>query len=133
MTKEQLLIPRVMCVGTEQGKPNFPKSKYTTGQILYVHTLTMNENDIPKDAVCIFDITYQDFPNCFTPLPWWYGRKVEEMPEYVRIKSKILKVVKYNLTFGEFLAEKAKYMKRIEGTTPATREEWEEYQKQKEA
>jgi adenine C2-methylase RlmN of 23S rRNA A2503 and tRNA A37 len=59
-------------------------------------------------------------------------KKPEDMPEYLRIKNKVLRVVKYNLTFGEFLPEKSKYMKRLEYTQPATEQEYLDYIKQKE-
>lgn len=95
LTKQQLLIPRVLCIGGKEGEPNYPGSPYKTGQILYIHTIDMNESDIPKDSVCLFDITRSVFPHLFKPLPWWYGRTVEEMPEYI-LASKTYGIVKVN-------------------------------------
>lgn len=34
MTPQELLIPRVLCIGTEVGKKHYPRSAYETGQIL---------------------------------------------------------------------------------------------------
>ena len=100
----------------------------------------MNESDIPKDSVCLFDITRSVFPHLFKPLPWWYGRTVEEMPEYVNTNSVygIRKVKEWAFIKGEKLDRW-----RVEDTrgeiystfhldiTPADESEYQEYQKQK--
>jgi hypothetical protein len=87
MTKEQLLIPRVMCVGTKEGTQNFPGSDYLTGTILepdgkdakgiYYYRL--------KNRLFIYIDEVENYPNCFRPMPWWEGRKPEDMPEYVTV------------------------------------------------
>ena len=85
MTKEQLLIPRVLCIGGKPGDPNYPGSRFMTGDII-----EQNGRDywgIKADA-WISQTTVDRYPNLFKPLPWWYGRTVEEMPEYVKTDYK---------------------------------------------
>ena len=134
LTKEQLLIPRVMCVGGKEGEPNYPGSQFKVGQVLTQCVLYGDEVFVHEDfSKPIYSSFAFKFPHLFRPMPWWEGRQPEDMPKYVRIKNKVLRVVKYNLTFGEFLPKKSKYMKRLEYTQPATEQEYLEYQKQKEA
>lgn len=134
LTKEQLLIPRVMCVGTEPGTSNFPGSELKTGEIVTLDLVYGDKMRFAwiKRGVFLYEESVAKYPNCFRLMPWWEGRKPEDMPEYVRIKNKVLRVIKYNLAFGEFLPEKSKYMKRLEYTQPATEQEYLEYQKEKE-
>jgi len=130
MTKEQLLIPRYMCTGTP-GEPLWPGCPWNGYDVITfdIHD-TGNICRVHPDLV---DVSYfEKFPHLFRPMPWWEGRKPEDMPEYLRIKNKVLRVVKYNLTFGEFLPEKSKYMKRLEYTQPATEQEYLDYINQKE-
>jgi len=119
-----------MCVGGKEGDPNYPNSPVNTGDILEltIHGYVF----IACYGVTVTRDTVSKYPHLFRPMPWWEGRQPEDMPEYVRIKNKVLRVVKYNLTFGEFLPEKSKYMKRLEYTQPATEQEYLDYIKQKE-
>ena len=93
MTKEQLLIPRVLCIGGKPGDPNYPGSRFMTGDII-----EQNGRDywgIKADA-WISQTTVDRYPNLFKPLPWWYGRTVEEMPQYVKDENgEVWKVTKY--------------------------------------
>jgi len=142
LTKQQLLIPRVLCIGGKEGEPNYPGSPYKTGQILYIHTIDMNESDIPKDSVCLFDITRSDFPHLFKPLPWWYGRTVEELPTWVKlIKTNptyglnvgaIQKVAAWeNGLAGRLICDAFPVFLKLQDIEPADESEYQEYQKQK--
>ena len=136
LTPEQLMIPRVMCIGTEEGTPNDTSGNFFSGDILTLNVTRFGYkrwvSKLLKHTVLFDENNLEKFPHLFRPMPWWESRKLEEMPEYVKVKNKVFKVIKYNLTFGEFLPEKAKYMKRLDGTLPATREEYDQFLKQKE-
>ncbi len=93
LTKQQLLIPRVLCLG-EKGKRIWPGSIWLGGDII---------EESPRHGDLMYCDTdgprYSDFPHLFKPLPWWYGRTVEEMPLYVNTNCVygVLKVQKWVL------------------------------------
>ena len=139
LTKQQLLIPRVLCIGTEDGKQNYPKSLFKSGQVIELDNISHDGRYCY--VVPSYDIDYfLSYPNCFNPLPWWYGRTVEEMPRYVNTNSVygIRKVKEWAFIKGEKLDRW-----RVEDTrgeiystfhldiTPADESEYQEYQKQK--
>lgn len=92
LTKHQLLIPRVLCIGTKEGEPNFPGSRFMAGDII-----KQNGRDYwsKKADAWLNKTTVKKHPHLFKPLPWWYGRTVEEMPEYI-LASKTYGIVKVN-------------------------------------
>ena len=139
LSKEQLMIFRVLCIGTEDGKQNYPKSLFKSGQVLELDNISHDGRNCY--VVPSYDIDYfLSYPNCFKPLPWWYGRTVEEMPRYVNTNSVygIRKVKEWAFIKGEKLDRW-----RVEDTrgeiystfhldiTPADESEYQEYQKQK--
>ncbi len=73
LTKEQLLQPRYLCTGT-LGKILMPGYTFAHGNIVEP------DEAYPK---WFFD----DFPHLFKPLPWWYGRTVEDLPKYVKFSE----------------------------------------------
>lgn len=86
MTNEELLIPRVVCMGgSGPGKPIHPNNCYlTSGDIL----TRFNERSW-KSKEWDMNLYFQDdwvekFPNLFQPLEWWQERKKEDMPAYVK-------------------------------------------------
>jgi len=102
LTPEQLLIPRVMCIGTEVGTPNYPGSNWDTGDVLtyaqYDKTVYLHKYDGPNIPHIWFlemedcEKYLKQFSHLFRPMPWYEGRKPEEMPEYVTYEGQILKV-----------------------------------------
>lgn len=137
LIKTELLIPRVLCIGGKEGEPNYPGSRFMTGDII-----EQNGRDywsIKADA-WLNQTTVKKFPHLFQPLQWWYGRTVEEMPRYVNTNSVygIRKVKEWAFIKGEKLDRW-----RVEDTrgeiystfhldiTPADESEYQEYQKQK--
>ena len=143
LTKQQLLIPRVLCIGGKEGEPNDTSGLWITGEI---YTYKKHESDgyecYMNDANTLaMPVNYPDkFPHLFKPLQWWYGRTVEEMPRYVNTNSVygIRKVKEWAFIKGEKLDRW-----RVEDTrgeiystfhldiTPADESEYQEYQKQK--
>lgn len=143
MTKEQLLIPRVMVIGTEQGKMNYPGSNFRTGEVLQMYGRWYErENKSPYVSIKASDVA--KFPNCFKPLPWWYGRKPEEMPDwvyYISMKGikEVRKVIHWEFFEGHWMWKSECgevgnffYYKDDEQYQPATEQEYLDYIKQKE-
>lgn len=83
MTTEQLLQPRYMVIA------DYPKSIYPVGDIIRAGG---------RNGDCIYCDTegprLSHYPHLFRPMPWYEGRNVEDMPEYV-------KVVAYHQSYGD--------------------------------
>ena len=141
LTKQQLLIPRVLCIGTKEGEPNDTSRDYISGNIITVGDYLSNSDFLSMKATAEYlGGLVEKFPHLFKPLPWWYGRTVEEMPRYVNTNSVygIRKVKEWAFIKGEKLDRW-----RVEDTrgeiystfhldiTPADESEYQEYQKQK--
>lgn len=152
LTKQELLIPRVLCIGTKEGEPNFPGSRFMTGDII-----EQNGRDywsIKADA-WLNKTTVEKHPHLFKPLPWWYGRTVEELPDYVKqtgmedsagnpVQDVVMKVKKHHSagngewrddSINIFCADS--YLTGTPGSftyagwEPADESDYQEYQKQK--
>lgn len=76
----------------------------------------------------------EKYPKIFQPLPWWSDRKPEDMPKYLRWRTKdqILKIVRYDDN-GEFyyLNENDICGYCTDYTNPATEDEYTAYINQK--
>jgi hypothetical protein len=134
LTKQQLLIPRVLCIGGEQGKPNDTSGDYITGDILTqtVKSIHKWKSEKLKHSVYFCDKWIEQFPHLFKPLPWWYGRTVEELPEYLNIDGGVFKVDMYD--FGNdvvYVFTITVVPVLLRQCTPADESEYQEYQKQK--
>ena len=140
LTKQQLLIPRVLCIGGKDGEPNDTRGLWITGEI---YTYKKHESDgyecyINDANTLAMPVNYPDkFPHLFKPLPWWYGRTVEEMPEYI-LASKTYGIVKVNewRCMGELclaLTDDGMLSAANWEFEPADEADYLEYQKQKEA
>ena len=137
LTKQQLLIPRVLCIGTKEGEPNFPGSRFMTGDII-----EQNGRDywsIKADA-WLNKTTVEKHPHLFKPLPWWYGRTVEEMPLFVKcintpdqvhFPDEVFKV-NWKLSHLGF-SDRGAIVPNTDCYQPADEADYQEYQKQKEA
>lgn len=147
LTKEQLLIPRVMCVGGKEGEPNDTSGDFITGDILTQTEKRFSKwkSSKLKHTVYLDTSFIEKFPHLFRPMPWWEGRKPEDMPEYVVFNNDSLAVY-YKVTTWDKISEniwqfvlndsrKFSYDMTVWGSTisPATEQEYNEYIKQKEA
>jgi len=120
LTKEQLLIPRVMCVGTEPGTPNDTSGNWVSGDIYYldpwgkgVYKSYDNGREVSEPLIVHLA---QSMPHLFKPLPWWYGRKPEDMPEYVKYHTgSVSKLTKEMIEYGGIV---------LEDYEPATEQEY---------
>ncbi len=145
LNKQQLLIPRVLCVGGKEGEPNDTSGDFITGDILTqtVKSVHKWKSAKLKHSVYLDPDFIEKFPHLFKPLPWWYGRSVEEMPEYLIFiddgKTEfVLKVEKYlfhkdttEYWAFEYLWENEPDVKRmaLSGWEPADESEYQEYKK----
>jgi len=87
LNKQQLLIPRVLCIGGKEGEPNYPGSKFKTGDVLLLlhyiyYKCTIGGKFIPTHTV--LSETVNQFPHLFKPLPWWEMRDKSDLPKYVK-------------------------------------------------
>lgn len=141
LTKQQLLIPRVMCVGGKEGEPNYPNSPVNTGDILEltIHGYVF----IACYGVTVTRDTVSKYPHLFRPMPWWECRKPEEMPDwvyYISMKGikEVRKVIHWEFFEGHWMWKSECgevgnffYYKDDEQYQPADESEYQEYQKQK--
>lgn len=132
LTPEQLMIPRVMCIGTQVGKPNYPGSVLKTGEILVLSKSGFSyrsdsDNYIKEEWVKIF-------PNLFRPMPWHEGRTAEEMPLYLKHgeNGKVRKVARY-FNWGAMIVEfeGGRTRRLTDKWIPCTEAEYISYQKSK--
>lgn len=137
MTKEQLLIPRVMCVGGKEGERNYPGSQFKTGEIL---TREKRYSDVyltDNGRSYIFCFLADKFPHLFRAMPWWEGRQPEDMPLFVRNKTSIpvafIKVDEWvnDEKGGWDFREGGRWHQHVWAVEPATLEEYEDYQKRR--
>ena len=153
LSKEQLMIPRVLCIGGKEGEPNYRNSPVNTGDVL---ELTIHGYLFQACyGVIVTRDTVSKFPHLFKPLPWWYGRTVEELPDYVKqtgmedsagnpVQDVVMKVKKHHSagngewrddSINIFCADS--YLTGTPGSftyagwEPADESEYQEYQKQK--
>lgn len=153
LTKEQLLIPRYMCTGTP-GKPLWWGCHWKHGDIIKLDSTIDGLACIYEDYKVkpfVKEIYFNEAPHLFRPMPWWEGRKPEDMPEYVTVNLlgslqwmaneiktgavyKLDADFKYNYYKGHYLGIQYNNGGGTLGEylLPATEQEYLDYQKQKE-
>ena len=138
LTKQQLLIPRVLCIGGKDGEPNYPGSPYKSGDILEVVDYFILIDDICSKL--IYNEVTNAYPELFRPLPWWYGRTESELPKYVKeIKSGKVHKASWDyfrekgITLWSVIIQPNGIPYNPDGFEPADLTDYLEYQKQKEA
>lgn len=82
------MIPRVLCIGGKEGEPNDTSGEFITGKILTVGTIVQFGLQVFAASELLLTEMCTKYPHLFNPLPWWYGRTVDEMPEYVKWNHK---------------------------------------------
>lgn len=124
MTKEELLRPRYKIIA------DYPDNKNKVGDIITIQTAKTKG---AEELVCGW---YEKYPAIFERLPWWKGRKVEDMPPFLKEddslykRSEVVKVKEWMLEDEEtdcpcFMDEKDNHFTWVRGFLPATREEYE--------
>lgn len=83
---EQLLMPRYMVIA------DFWNNPFSLGQVLILEYNRAQKvwfyNLVENDGFrIIYEIEFKEYPHLFRPMPWYEGRKVEEMPEYLKYPS----------------------------------------------
>lgn len=125
MTAKQLLIPRVKVMldyPQEVTNPLFKGDifkKGAKGEGRYYYS-TQYRYITPENV--------DKYPHLFKKLEWWEDRKIEDMPEYVKMiyTKKIHQVNKWTSATQFILASNHIYS--IHLILPATKEEYEQYQ-----
>lgn len=134
-----LLIPRYMV------EEDYPNSPFKIGDVLNVYidlpyrgqrTCMIGEYD-PWKITHIDEPTAQKYPKIFRPMPWHEGRKIEEMPKYVkfkrygRISGCTWSMVGDFLWFDDSTGNSFKFIDWINMIIPATEDDYLEYNKTK--
>jgi len=141
LTKQQLLIPRVLCIGGKEGELIWPWSTLRAGQILKSQ---IEEGEvsykfldpIENDYRFLNQMGIENFPHLFHPLHWSEMREASDLPEYVSYKNKgVFKVDVWDLKYQEAMIFVGDIITTvdIELLQPADESDYQEYQKQKEA
>lgn len=138
LTKSELLIPRVLCIGGKDGEPNYPGGIVNTGDILSLSNSGFSYTDGVDKYIKTESV--EVFPHLFKPLPWYYGRTVEEMPKFVKcintpdqvhFPDEVFKV-NWKLSHLGF-SDRGAIVPNTDCYLPADESDYQEYQKQKEA
>lgn len=105
MTVEELLMPRYKVIA------DYPHNPYKVGDLLeeftktaFKLTVTYNGNSMDETQANTYPASaIEKMPHLFRKLNWWEERKVEDMPEYVKlvIKGKTQYVHKVEKWIGE--------------------------------
>lgn len=133
LTPEQLLTPRVLCIGTEEGTPNDTSRFWVSGQII---EFGRNNPNVWFNGVKFKFEDFEKFPHLFRKMPWYEARTAEEQPEYIKryYDSKTLfykkevngDIMKYkSLHYDNYL------LVGLKCCEPSTEAEYLEYQKSK--
>src|SRR4051812_22478143 len=91
MTTEDLLRPRYKITSLwptcmfDVGDILY-KYEYPTGGGLYCYVTNIIQ---PLMGLSAISEHVESFPHLFEPLPWWKDRKVEDMPEYVKVINEV--------------------------------------------
>ena len=134
LTPQELLIPRVICIGGKDGEPNDTSGDFISGDILTqtVKSIHKWRSEKLKHSVYLDPDCAIKFPHLFHPLHWSEFREVEDMPHYVWIEGKVFKTALWdydNDVVYVFEGECTTPL-MIQSSLPATREEWEAQQQQ---
>lgn len=122
MTTEELLNPRYKVIAP------YPNSKYRMGEII---NYTDQSGSVTSDTFCQF---YDKYPHLFKKPEWWEERDEKDLPEYIWIEGKVIKVKKWiigqksvwlNVQYPEpSFTMGSKFYPTV---SPATLEEYEQY------
>lgn len=131
MTKEQLLILRVMCVGGEEKGLTDTSGEFVNGDILTEGKFVRLSGEWHMLTKIILEKICEDFPHLFQPMKWWEGRQPEDMPLYLKAKKTgaVRKVLSYTRNpegAADFAGED--FPTALEWFEPATEQEYNEYQ-----
>ena len=103
LTPEQLLVPRVLAIGTEPGTPNYPGSNFRTGSVYVLSDKPKGNSEYSWKGLTVE--WFKKYPTLFRHLEWWEFRTAEEMPGYVKFidfsnKEEVYKVLRWELESG---------------------------------
>ena len=134
LTKQQLLIPRVLCIGTKEGEPNDTSRDYISGNIITVGDYLSNSDFLSMKATAEYlEGLTTKFPHLFRPMEWWEGRSIEDMPLFVKITKtgEVKMVEKYDPEYMSVKFVEDEFYDSLMIYTPATEQEYLEYQNRK--
>jgi len=127
MTKEELLRPRYKIIALWPFEPKTSIGNIFTRPDQYARVGQWSSMWHWWDELA-------NHPHLFEPLPWWKDRKLEDMPEYVKvietpdqklIKGSVMKIIWINDGWGR--SESGEVFPYTNCFEPATSEEYEAY------
>lgn len=133
MTPEDLMKRRYKVIA------DYPGSRFEVGDILYKYFFETSETGMYTYTTniesplqgCGIDKKYvETMPHLFKKMEWWEDRTKEDMPEYLNCPSRkmFFKVEYWGKSY--FVIDGRQKM-QYRNYIPATREEYEQYNKQK--
>lgn len=135
LTKQKLLIPRVLCIGGNDGEPNDTSGDFITGDILTqtVKSVHKWKSEKLKHSVYLDPDFISKFPHLFRRLAWCDYRDDNIEVDYVRyIKTGAVLPVSHTVYNGKmfFIGPSKKYEPGIR-FEPADESDYLEYQNSK--
>jgi len=132
MSTEELMKPRWKVIADFPGNQGtFNIGEIIVGQDHWSGDGTFYTSPHPFDAFCP-----DEYPAIFKKLEWWEERKVEDIPDYLKLisRNEIVKVVKKVGGFSGTVFTGKMFQERETWThlffyLPSTKEEYESYQK----
>lgn len=123
MTKIDLLRPRFKVIA------DYPSSHFKVGSIKQCAEKESGDVNF-----------YKQYPHLFQELFWWQERKVEDMPEYVKVTRRnghlpegaIYKVEEWRIIKGNFWACNPRHYIHADNHEPSTESEYTQYINNKE-
>lgn len=92
LTKEQLMAPRYKATGT--GINHYPGSYWEVGDIIQLTNFDRIAGKVDdywaedEDGKHLeYESFFKAYPHLFQPLPWYAERKLEDLPEYVKVNT----------------------------------------------
>jgi len=133
LTKQQLLIPRVLCIGKNWRANNPHSGWYVEGDILTEYN-KYNMWDSANRGQVYFDPIYLEmYPHLYKELKWYEMREPDELPEYIKYDFHFYKVSSYDIKIGvvTIVLPNGVIQVSLKKCFPADEADYQEYQKQK--
>lgn len=129
LTKEQLLIPRVMCVGKNWTANNPHSGWYVEGEILTEINKYNMWDSINRGTVYFDPIYLEMYPHLYKELSWWEHRDSDDLPMYVYMDFHYYKVSSYDIKTGVVYIfwENGVVANSLKKCKPATEQEYNDY------
>lgn len=126
LSVDQLMQPRYMVIA------DYPNSVFNIGEVLSIPILDYSKGTVVRsqDDRYGVEISVADkYPHIFRPMAWHEGRKVEEMPEYVKYRDMVIKPSEWFIIGSDmrFHIEEPFFTDSANNCYPATEQQYLDY------